>query len=76
MANITSTSSDKQLLKDIKALLIEVRDLDKIGNMRRYDVVDTLRGLGYILQTEDSLDEFADWDELRTYELDEHKLGE
>jgi len=76
MANITSTSSDKQLLKDIKALLIEVRDLDKIGNMRRYDVVDTLRGLGYILQTEDSLDEFAGWDELRTYELDEHKLGE
>jgi hypothetical protein len=76
MANITSTSSDKQLLKDIKALLIEVRDLDKIGNMRRYDVVDTLRGIGYILQTEDSLDEFADWDELRTYELGEHELGE
>jgi len=48
----------------------------KTDQMRQYDIVDALRGIGYVLLTDDSIDEFAAWDTLREYPLDEHTLGE
>tara|TARA_Y100000310_G_C20676067_1_gene813105 strand:- start:1187 stop:1420 length:234 start_codon:yes stop_codon:yes gene_type:complete len=75
MASITRTPGGTQkLLEGVKALLTEVRDLDKFAQMRRYDIIDTLRGIGHVLQTEDPLDEFKAWDVLGEYELTEHEL--